>query len=294
MLINNRRRPVAIAARAIVRAGAGHKYWSSFDLAAQTKIEALSAELYKILFEPEVFSPIKTLDIPLGGSVSPVEALALLIDFLSVASADSMQIRTISDFPEDLTGDATIQVLTRAMNVAKRITGNSAASLGLHPIVYFYNEKGRYNRFLFLGMVMLIADRMRNNDDSWFRVFTDTRSALEEFSVDNKPLISRIPQNMNRPQRVPKMRDFFNHLINEIRNNRTPTPELLIAALGLRGRFFELGPIPTGKRFSDDTKSSAFVGAAIKSALKCPICRGFLHQAKSVSYDHIKRIKDGG
>jgi hypothetical protein len=77
MLSRNRRRPIAISARAILRAGAGHKYWSMFE---------------------------------------------------------------------------TVQVLKNSLNVLERITGNEPKSLGLHPAVYFYNEKGKYSRFLFLGM----------------------------------------------------------------------------------------------------------------------------------------------
>jgi hypothetical protein len=32
----------------------------------------------------------------------------------------------------------------------------------------------------------------------------------------------------------------------------------------------------------------------LKSALKCPICDGYLDPIRSVSYDHIIRVQDGG
>ena len=48
MLIRNRRKPIAICARAIMRAGTGHKYWSAFEESQIERIEELSA----ILFEP--------------------------------------------------------------------------------------------------------------------------------------------------------------------------------------------------------------------------------------------------
>jgi hypothetical protein len=81
LLIKNRRKPVAIGARAIVRAGAGYPYWSSFSQKNQAEVVSLASRLFRILFVPEVTTPLKTLDLPLGGSSSPVDALAVLVDF---------------------------------------------------------------------------------------------------------------------------------------------------------------------------------------------------------------------
>ena len=88
-LIKNRRKPVAIGARAIVRAGAGHAYWSAFGQKNQSEIVRLASDLHRIIFEPEATTPLKTLDLPLGGSASPVDALAVLIDFLTITNSDN-------------------------------------------------------------------------------------------------------------------------------------------------------------------------------------------------------------
>jgi hypothetical protein len=66
-LIQNRRKPIAISARAILRAGSGHKYWSAFSETVGKEIVELAQELHKLLFEPEAELPLKTLDVPLGG-----------------------------------------------------------------------------------------------------------------------------------------------------------------------------------------------------------------------------------
>jgi len=76
MLIRNRRKPIAIAARAILRAGGGHKYWSAFGEVESKQIEELAEQFHGLLFDPEAETPIKTLELPLGGSVSPVDALS--------------------------------------------------------------------------------------------------------------------------------------------------------------------------------------------------------------------------
>jgi hypothetical protein len=49
-----------------------------------------------------------------------------------------------------------------------------------------------------------------------------------------------------------------------------------------------------GERFSEDTKSAAFINTALKSAIRCPVCQGYLDQGKSVSYDHKIEKAAGG
>ncbi|QDE47737.1 hypothetical protein EIN43_25535 [Enterobacter hormaechei] len=68
MLLKNRKKSIPIATRAIIRAGKGHRYWSAFDQGIAQQLEEKSAKLHRLLFEPEVDRPIKTLDLPLGGS----------------------------------------------------------------------------------------------------------------------------------------------------------------------------------------------------------------------------------
>ncbi len=57
LLIRNRKRPAAIAARSIIRAGMGHKYWSAFSDDKRKQIEAKASKLYEVLFEPDLIIP---------------------------------------------------------------------------------------------------------------------------------------------------------------------------------------------------------------------------------------------
>ena len=110
LLISNRKRPGAIAARSIIRSGSGHQYWSSFDSEKQQKIVDKSKDLYQLLFEPEIDTPIKTLDLPLGGGAGVRTALKLLVDFVIIASRDQQgKPESIADEDEDATGDATLK-----------------------------------------------------------------------------------------------------------------------------------------------------------------------------------------
>ena len=294
MLIKNRRKPIAIGARAILRSGTGHKYWSTFDATHKQRLEELAAEFYDLLFDPESTAPLKTLDVPFGGSVSPVDALSLLIEFLTISGSKSGDHLPIEKYANDVTGAETIEVLTRSLQILNRITGNSPGSLGLHPAVYFYNERGKYNRFLFLGMASLLTERVRNNDTGFFKKFTTARRVVEEFLVDNKSLIAFVLQNMSKAQRVTRMKELFAFLVRESGSGTPPTPEEAIAQLGLRGRILNVNAIQTSTQFTDDTKSMMYVASALEAALKCPVCGGYLHPSKSVSYDHVVRRRDGG
>lgn len=53
LLLQSRRKPVPIAARAIIRAGKGHKYWSAFELTVAKQIESAATKLHAALFDPE-------------------------------------------------------------------------------------------------------------------------------------------------------------------------------------------------------------------------------------------------
>jgi Protein of unknown function DUF262 len=52
-LLESRKKPNSIAARAIIRSGKGHKYWSLFSDTLQTEIQNLAAEINETLFAPK-------------------------------------------------------------------------------------------------------------------------------------------------------------------------------------------------------------------------------------------------
>ena len=285
---------MAIGARAIVRAGSGHTYWSAFSQRNQAEVVRQAGELNRILFEPETSTPIKTLDLPLGGSASSVEALAVLIDFLTVANLPPGKEIDAELFDDDEDGTKTIDALHGGLNIGNRITGNSIESLGLHPVVYFTNEKGRSSRFLFLGMCALIAEKLRNNDGGWFRKFTKARKNVETFLLENKSVTGIVLQNLGKKTRIPKMRDMFEFLVSEGYLGRKPDAATVFKHIGLKGKIVDLTAIQRPVSFTSEVKSEIFLREGIKQVLECPICGGFLDISKSVSYDHKTPKRDGG
>lgn len=295
LLLRSRKKPIAIAARAVIRAGKGHRYWSSFPQTAAEKIEGQAAELHEVLFEPEIQTPIKTLDLPLGGSRGIRSALEVLIEFMLIASRNQQgEPATVEEQQEDADGSATVEGLRRALRLARRITGNDGGSLGLHPAVYFYGPTGRHSGPMFMGTVALIGERIANNDSAFFGRFTELRARLEAVLVQHKDLIATILQKHFSQNRASWYQGFLRDVLSRSEENGEVDEGWILQHSGLRGKLLTGAASAAATRFSEDTKSAVFITLALDSALRCPICEGYLDPAKSVSYDHVMRRREGG
>ncbi|HWT58691.1 MAG TPA: DUF262 domain-containing protein [Rhizobium sp.] len=172
-LIRGRRKPDVMAARAITRRGTGHQYWSGFGDTEQAEIKSLAAEIYALLFEPSISYPIKTVDLPAGGSVYAAPTLKMIHDFVLLAQG------TI-DEAEDSRGHRTVEFLRRTKRAAELIISNKPSSVGLHRAVYFYSWTGKQQPILFLTMASLIIEHDRNKT---LPAFTEARGELEAFII---------------------------------------------------------------------------------------------------------------
>lgn len=294
-LLRERRNPVAIAARSIVRAGTGHKYWSRFDDKTKADIERSAVELHRLLFQPEINEPIKTLDLPLGGRSSPIGALNLLMDFISMAASQP-------DTPEkewsinvaDEDGTATIKALNKCTRVMKRITGNEAGSLGLHPAVYFYNHRGKHSDYLFLAVVGVFAKALQDNNSTFFKKFTAQRGRLEKFLIENKALINQGIVQIGSSQRVDRLGALVIGLVDAFSHNQEVDTDRLLQLLGLQGKLVAAELEGSASNFTDEAKSAIYLRQSLDKAITCAICDGLIDASKSASYDHITRKSEGG
>lgn len=294
LLLRNRKKPVPIAARAVIRAGKGHRYWSSFPDKSE-EIEDLSLKLHKLLFDPEIKKPIKTLDLPLSGSKGIRTALQILIEFILIANRKQQEEKKkIEDYEDDADGVETINVLKRSLKLGSRITGNDNGSLGLHPAIYFYGPTGRHSSMMFLGCVSLFSEKIIQNDKSFFVKFTHVRSQLENILITNKELIASIIQKPISHKRAALFKDLLEGIINKLLNDETINEDDLIRLSKLEGKLVTGLSEQAKTHITDEQKSKLFINTALKCAIKCPICGGYLDADKSVSYDHITRVRDGG
>ncbi|WP_369834898.1 HNH endonuclease signature motif containing protein [Cronobacter sakazakii] len=86
----------------------------------------------------------------------------------------------------------------------------------------------------------------------------------------------------------------MNDLIKRLEDEQDLSETELIQLAGLQGKIVAGDIASKAKKFTDDQKSMIFINTALQSAIKCPICNGYLDTTKSVSYDHIIRVREGG
>ncbi|PCH76006.1 MAG: hypothetical protein COB98_07420 [Flavobacteriaceae bacterium] len=295
LLLVNRKKPIPISARAIIRAGTGHKYWSNFEPEIFEKIGLISKEFHKTLFDPELKRPIKTLDLPLGGSKSVRTALQILIDFLLITNRNQQGFpQDVSSHEDDINGELTLHVINKSLKLVKRISGNDNGSLGLHPAVYFYGPSGRHSTAMFMGIVNLLSKKVRNNDKNFFFTFTNNREKLETILVEKKDLIATILQKQISKNRVDTFSNLIDEIIKRLNNQEKIEDSDIVKIAKLEGKIVLGSSNLASTLFTDEVKSSSFIKKAISTAMKCPICNGYLDPEKSVSYDHIIRKQDKG
>jgi hypothetical protein len=135
---------------------------------------------------------------------------------------------------------------------------------------------------------------LANNDQTFFPKFTKVRAALEAVLINQKDLIATILQKHSSNRRTEIYEKLLESLINRLTTGELISEEWLIEVSGLRGKLVTGGAITQSSRFSDDTKSEAFITMALASAPRCPVCQGYLDPEKSVSYDHIEHVREGG
>ena len=193
-----------------------------------------------------------------------------------------------------MTGEETISVLKRCLKVATRLTGNEHGSLGLHPAVYFYTERGKHSRFLFLGTLKALSDHVRNNNKDWFKKFTKARGSIEALLVSRKPLINQGLANVSNKKRIDRVAKLINDLVIAFNSEKPLDNALIVTSLGLKGDPSTFQALDFPKDFPPEVKSAVFLQNALSTATKCPICGGLLSVTQSVSYDHVLARSKGG
>ncbi|WGV23767.1 GmrSD restriction endonuclease domain-containing protein [Halotia branconii] len=292
-LLESRKKPNSIAARAIIRSGRGHKYWSSFSDEIQNQIQRIAKEINEILFEPKLHNTIKTLDIPMGGKLYSPQTLPLILDFVNIVNNIDFNNKGVNN---DTTGEATIQFLKNVKKIAYKLNGNHPSSLGLHPIVYFYSKEGRHRTVSFLAIVDFVMELNKRNK---VNDFIEVREKFEDFLLNNDYLIQQIYVKYRSVQKSYKyLSIFFLEMINNLKLEKTINDAIHYIISQNDFNYLNLRQInqennSSAKDFDANKKSEIYIRSTLPNAPKCHICRGFIHR-NSISIDHIQRKEDGG
>ncbi len=289
-MLRARKTPNGVAARAILRSGNGHKYWSDFSQEKQDEIEKIAEEIHQLIFEPKLRNPIKTLDVPIVGNLSTSEKLEVILEFVNIVNG----IEVDDQLGDDATGDKTVELLKSCRRVAQRINSNHPSSLGLHPIVYFYTNTGKPKIGSFYGVVTFILHLEK----------TKSFSKLSKFRKDFEWIIwqdDMVPQIVSKSSAVKardKVKDFYLKIIDKLfqRIDKKNVIKEIVAEKyfgSLKSKTKDNTSEIQSKEFSRETKAAAYIREALPGSPRCKICGGYL-PCRVNSIDHKKRKADGG
>ncbi len=287
-LIEGRKRPNVIAARAVIRRGTGHKYWKGFKENEQRVIEEIATEVHNLIFEPISHHPIKSLDLPAGGSVSAPPALRMVYDFINLC------VGTPTTETDD-TGQKTIEYLTRCRRVMQLMLSDHASSLGLHPAVYFYSWTGRQQPVLFLVVTQMIIeyDQKRRLPE-----FIQIRQTLEEFLMSNRPLVSQVVRKFGtKSSGHTNLGEFYKQVFDLLREGLSAPGVVEIITADPRYSYLQPSEsqyeVKPASKFSIQVKSGVVMRELLTKASRCAICGGIV-PSQALSVDHKQRRQDGG
>ena len=286
--IEGRDNPDIIAARAVVRRGLASFQRGKFEESTSHLIRTLSAEIHRLLFEPELSYPIKNLHLPAGGLVYSPTALKMVHDFVVISAGQVKE-------EADKTGERTVDYLKRAKRVAELICSNKPSSIGLHPAVYFYSWTGKQQPILFLTMSEILVEFERAKK---LPAFLEAREALESFIIGNRALFNQIVRKFGtKDSGKSHLKNFYYVILDEIRHSRADSE--IIETLKSHKDYTYLQPSEspyTGvspTRYSAQVKSGLVPKEMLPTETKCPICRGLI-PSQAISIDHKRRRAAGG
>jgi hypothetical protein len=292
-IIVNRSKPNAISARAIIRAGAGHKFWNTFEAENGKQTEKLAKEVHKMFFDPPIKTPIKTIDLPMAGEGYSPAGLRIVYEFVNLVNSTKTA-KQIESLPVDLDGTATVAFLKKSRKIAALISSNEPSSLGLHPAVYFYGITGGYVPSAFLATVQFI---MELQSEKQFAKFTGVRREFEELLVSKKHFINTLVSVRGSgfrasPSIYSLFRCFFELLVAGNYDEAKLIAKLDDMKLGV------LTPTGHGIRgkgaFSTAAKTATIISEALDFAPRCAECGARLHLEKATTIDHSVRKSEGG
>jgi hypothetical protein len=240
-----------------------------------------------LIFKPELNTPIKTLDLPLGGKNHASNSLSMVFELVKLLGAN------IKD--EDQSGEETLKALIEIRKSLQRVNDNHPSSLGLHPAVYIYSQSGNFRISCFHAIIVFTKELVDSNK---LDVFTENRKAFENTMIKSDMVIQQIVRKARQANKAIAPLVKFFHAILEKLILQTSTDDVLVE-LGKTQEFSYINldevhqSTTTSPSFSKSTKSAAYISEAISNAPRCKICGGILHQ-KSISIDHKIRKEDGG
>lgn len=292
-LISSRNKAHAIAARAIVRAGRGHKYWSAFDEETQEQIIYLANEIHAILFGNQRLSMDEINSLPIGGPFSSSYTLDTVTQTVKICNG------IVNEKDEkDGTPINVVNYLKNTLRILEYISSKKPYSFGLHPFVYFYSDLGKHKVGSYYGILELFVNIINNKQ---LNRFIEVRQAFENTLMSYSFLVQQIIRKWRQSKRGYRgVAEYYSALIDIIYKEKLSEPKDIINRLRKIDEFKYLlveiidnNTNVKNKNFSRGQKQQIKIQALVRNIPRCPICGGYVTTTTS-SIDHITRKEDGG
>ncbi len=283
-LIETRKQPRTIAARAIRQRGTGRVYWSD----KATTIQRLASETHDLLFTPPI-SKHASASLPVCGSPYESNILVTLQGFVRVCTS---QIQSLD--VDDPDGSMTVRCLEEANRVAKLLCSRHVSSVGLHPAIYFYSWTGQHQPILLNTIASIICEMER---DDLLDQFTKNRFVFEQFLVNNRALVNQVVRKFgSKDPEHGKLRGFYTGALEAIQEGAEGSG--IADALRANPVYSFLQPEETpyasaSPKLSGKVKVGVAINEDLRRAIMCPECNCAV-PIQAYSSDHKLRVADGG
>lgn len=315
-IIKARRKPNAIATRALMQGGKGYKYWDRFHENSDA-ISALAAEVYDLLFGEILEISTQSPDVPRGGQPYSAEAFRMVLDlvniFNNVTDSAWREPKTRGGKPknakwkpsleDDIDGSATLAFLNRIKDVARfAIDPSLSGSLGLDPAVYCYGPDKLYTAAYLASLKFALELK---GQDKLF-TFTDVRKEFEDFLVGHKSFIKDISHGKgSRTRPLETLLTLYRTVLNSLTNGQKTDGEIITALCEFPSLKKDLKlpqatvseqpeqPIKRRRSFPRSVQHAKVIQAILDNREPCTECGARLAPF-SRSKDHITPKGEGG
>jgi Protein of unknown function DUF262/HNH endonuclease len=306
-LIRARRKPNAIATRALMRAGS--QYLTK--LAKAEDIDKLAKEVHQILFGPVLEISSQSPDVPRAGQPYSSEAFKMVLDLVNMFNGvtpamwqerkvNGKQKAAVTKLQDDTDGSATLVYLKKVKDAGTLVCDNgehNAGSLGLDQAVYSYGITGKFHPGAFLASLRLAQELATKQK---LKEFTNVRKAFEEFLVTHKFFINQLGHTKGSRTRPVESILQMHRIVIECLQKGTCDDKKIVRRLKRDKSLEELKDVTNipkddtkRKRFSKAVQEAAIIRSILENREKCEECGARLPPACR-SKDHKQRQMDEG
>jgi len=306
-LIRARRKPNAIATRALMRAGTD--YYAK--LAKVKEIDTLAKEVHGIVFGPILELNTQSPDVPRAGQPYSSEAFKMVLDMVNMFNGvtpamwqeqkvTSKKKVHVAQLQDDADGSATIEYLKKIKNIGTLVSDNgerNSGSLGLDQAVYSYGATGKFHPGAFLAALRLAQELETTKR---LKEFTKVRKDFEDFLVRHKFFINQIGHSKgSRTRPVESVLEMHRIIINCLQSGISDDKKI-IRKLKRDSRLEELKDVSNipkddtkRKKFSKSVQEAGVIRSVLDSRERCNVCGSRLPPSCR-SKDHKQRQADQG